>query len=277
MAHEPTEFTDTDLSAWIDGAWDAPQRARIEALLRENPQAAGRARLMAADRDAVRAHFAGVLDEPVPKVLADQVATGGGERGAGTRRWAQAAMAAGLLIAGGVVGAGLTWQWQGQRVAAAQSMASSSWVQRAALAHAVYTPEQRHPVEVRAQEDHLLRWLSRRSDLPLRLYDLREQGFELMGGRLVPESSARPSAQLMYEDASGRRVTVYLRKPEGNTSTAFRFAREGALNLFYWVDSECGYALVGDLPRERLLALAETIYRQESSEATGAGASTPAR
>jgi len=277
MAPERNDFSDTDLSGWLDGAFDDETRARIDTWLREHPEAAARVRLMGADRDAMRARFAGVVDEPVPESLVQQVARGGRARGVGASRWAQAAAVAGLLVTGGVVGGGLSWQWQGQRVAAARSLAATSWVQRAALAHAVYTPEQRHPVEVRAQEEHLLRWLSRRSDLPLHLYDLREQGFELMGGRLVPESSARPSAQLMYEDTAGHRVTVYLRKPEGNTSTEFRFAREGALNVFYWVDSECGYALVGDLPREHLLALAEAIHRQDPDDAPATKSDAPAR
>jgi len=45
----------------------------------------------------------------------------------------------------------------------------------------------RHAVEVRAQEEHLARWLTRRIDLPVKLFDLREQGFELIGGRLLPD------------------------------------------------------------------------------------------
>jgi anti-sigma factor RsiW len=38
--------------------------------------------------------------------------------------------------------------------------------------------------------------------------------------------------------------------------------------MFYWVEGQsehggaCGYALVGELPREKLLALAEAIYQQ---------------
>jgi anti-sigma factor RsiW len=83
-----------------------------------------------------------------------------------------------------------------------------------------------------------------------------------VGGRLLPDGPGK-SAQLMYEDASGTRVTVYLRKPERGTDAAFRYERQGELGLFYWVEDGAGYALVGALPRERLLALAEAIYRQD--------------
>jgi len=143
------------------------------------------------------------------------------------------------------------------------------------VGHGVYAPEVRHPVEVnvaqgsaaeqQAQEEHLARWLSKRLDMPVRLYDLRAQGFELVGGRLLPDA-AGPSAQLMYQNSGGQRITLYLRKPEAGASTAFRFQRDGELNLFYWVEDGFGSALVGKLPREQLLALAETIYKQ--AEAT---------
>jgi anti-sigma factor RsiW len=94
---------------------------------------------------------------------------------------------------------------------------------------------------------------------------------------LLPDA-AGPSAQLMYQaiaapgasgaDATPVRVTVYLRKPDSNTPAAFRYERQGELGLFYWVEGRsadggpCGYALVGALPRERLLALAEAIFSQ---------------
>ena len=185
-----------------------------------------------------------------------------------------------MFVLGGVVGAGLVWQTQvaSTRLAAADP----AWVTRAAVAHAVYVPEVRHPVEVKAQEEqHLSGWLTKRLDLPVKVFDLRAQGFELVGGRLLPDA-AGPSAQLMYQQvgtpaataASGAatakpvRVTVYLRKPERDTPAAFRYEQQGELGLFYWIEGAtatggpCGYALVGTLPRAQLLALAEAIYRQ---------------
>ena len=66
----------------------------------------------------------------------------------------------------------------------------------------------------------------------------------------------------MYQDTQGLRVTVYLRKPEKGTPAAFRYERQGDVGMFYWVESGAGYALVGNLPREQLLALAEAIYKQ---------------
>jgi anti-sigma factor RsiW len=157
---------------------------------------------------------------------------------------------------------------------------AQGWVQRAAFAHSVYVAEPRHAVEVKAQEEHLSRWLTRRIDIPVKLFDLRAQGFELVGGRLLPDGPGK-SAQLMYQDtpASGppRRVTVYLRKPEQGTDAAFRFEQQGAVGMFYWVEEGAGYALVGDLPKDTLLALAQAIYQQHPAMQPAAPASAASR
>ena len=276
----PDDFSDTDLSAWLDGELDATRRAQIDAWLREQPEAAARVRLWAADRDALRARFDPVLGEGVPPALVDTV-----WQHRAHPRWAQAAMVAGLLVAGAVVGAGGMWQWQGQRTASAIAAARTAdaagspagWVQRAALAHSVYAPEPRHPIEVKAQEEHLSRWLTRRIDIPVKLFDLRDEGFELMGGRLLPDAGGK-SAQLMYESLDAatpkQRVTVYLRKPDAAAPTAFSYRQQGELGQFYWVEAGAGYALVGTLPKERLLALAQAIYKQQPAPLA---ASAPAR
>lgn len=248
---------DKTLSAWLDGELPEPDRARVDAWLREQPDAAARVRLWAADAEALRARLGPVADEPVPDALQRAVWRRGGQHR--LRGWALAASAAGLLLLGGVLGAVLTWRSQQGAMLAAGTAAG--WVERAAYAHSVYVPEPRHAVEVKAQEEHLSRWLTARIKLPVKLFDLHDQGFELVGGRLLPDGPGK-SAQLMYQDNQGVRVTVYLRKPEDGTEAAFRYERQGELGLFYWVESGLGYALVGALPKDRLLALAESIYRQ---------------
>ena len=274
----PEDFTDTDLSAWLDGELDAERRAQLDALLREQPELAARARLWTADRDALRARLDPVLGEPVPAALLNKI-----WHHRAHPRWAQAAVAAGLLIVGALVGAGGMWQWQGQRLsemtaatlASSQAGTPAGWVQRAALAHSVYVPEPRHPIEVKAQEEHLSRWLTRRIDIPVKLFDLRDEGFELMGGRLLPDAGGK-SAQLMYESVDPatpkQRVTVYLRKPDSGAPTAFSYRQQGELGQFYWVEAGAGYALIGALPKERLLALAQAIYKQQPAPTAASGA-----
>jgi anti-sigma factor RsiW len=142
---------------------------------------------------------------------------------------------------------------------------ASAFARQAVLAHAVYAPEVRHPVEVEAaQQDHLVQWLSKRLGRALKVPNLQAQGYELVGGRLLPgEQGAR--AQFMYQAAAGDRITLYVGAVQGTApagETAFRFTQEGPAASFYWVDQGFGYALAGKLPRQRLLVLAESVYRQ---------------
>ena len=134
---------------------------------------------------------------------------------------------------------------------------------RAARAHMVYSPEVRHPVEVEAKEqEHLVKWLSKRLDMQLRVPLLTNEGFELLGGRLLPGVDG-PVAQFMYQDPTGKRLTLYVTKPhKGDELTAFRFAQEGKVSVFYWIDRDCGYALSGELDKTQLARVASSVYRQ---------------
>jgi anti-sigma factor RsiW len=259
------DIDDPTLHAWFDGELTPAQAAAVEDQVREQPALAARLRQWRADRECLRAELDPMLLEPVPLRLEQAVWQVPTRRHAGL--WAAGL---GLFVLGGAAGAallaGLTAWQSGLQAADAQ------WLQRAALAHAVYVPEKRHPVEVSVEQNHdnhLARWLTKRLDVPVKLFDLTSQGFNLVGGRLLPDERG-PSAQLMYEDAAGQRVTVYLRKPDTGpidpATAAFRYDRQGELGLFYWVEGQgaaaTGYALVGSVPRQQLLLLAEAIYRQ---------------
>lgn len=224
-----------------------------------------------AQRDALRRLHASVLDEPMPAALhtAARQAAQRQSRQAGWLRWG--GMAAGVLVA---FGAG--WlanaQWTGatsMRAQFARASGASEFVHAASIAHAVYSPEKRHPVEVAAAEQqHLVQWLSRRLDRPLRVPDLAAEGYTLVGGRLLP-GDAGARAQFMFETQDGQRVTLYLgalqdksQALQRGTESGFRYATEGLVPSFYWVDRGFGYALAGDLPRDTLMRLATRVYRQ---------------
>jgi anti-sigma factor RsiW len=71
-------------------------------------------------------------------------------------------------------------------------------------------------------------------------------------------------AHFMYQCNRGTRVTLYVRSDMGgNRSTAFRYAREGTVGVFYWVDSKVGYAVSSsDISKEDLLNVANAAYQQ---------------
>ena len=190
---------DTLLSAWLDGEVEGSEGAHAQAWLHENAEDAARVRLWAADRDALRARFAATLDEPVPERLTQTV----WRRSVHVdhRPWRLAAAGVAVLAVGMAVGVGIGAFWRGGSAREPAVAANPGWIQRAAVAHAVYAPEERHPVEVnvregdgarqREQEQHLSRWLTRRLSVPVKLFDLRSEGFELVGGRLLPMPTAR--------------------------------------------------------------------------------------
>ncbi len=103
---------------------------------------------------------------------------------------------------------------------------------------------------------------------------LQALGYKLEGGRLLPGGQG-PVAQFMYEDASGMRLTLYVTNeggaapaeprtgrllPAGNT--AFQFAQDGAVNVFYWIDGAFGYALSSYAGRTELARVSAEVYRQ---------------
>jgi anti-sigma factor RsiW len=135
---------------------------------------------------------------------------------------------------------------------------------RAAVAHATYSPEVRHPVEVGAdQEAHLVAWLSKRLGSPVRAPKLEDVGYSLVGGRLLPGDSG-PVAHFMYQCSRGTRVTLYVRtEASGNRETAFRYAEEGKVRVFYWVDRKLGYAISSaDISKDDLFKVANAVYQQ---------------
>ena len=172
------------------------------------------------------------------------------------------------MIALGGIAAALSWLAIGVIVGfvvrgAPANAPAPTLAHNAAVAHVVYTPEVRHPVEVGAdQQAHLVQWLSKRLSTPLKVPHLAEAGFDLVGGRLLPGDQG-PVAQFMYQDKQGRRLTLYVRSdPDEKRETAFRFAQEGKVGVFYWLDGRLAYALSGELPREQLLKVSEIAYQQ---------------
>ena len=47
-----------------------------------------------------------------------------------------------------------------------------------------------------------------------------------------------------------------------NQETAFRYAHEENIGVFYWIDGPFGYALTGDLKKHELLRVAQLVYQQ---------------
>ncbi len=302
----PSPITEADLHAWVDGQLAAERAAEVEAYLVARPEEAARVEAWRAQSRDLHRLFDPVLDEPWPARV--RRATAPGPR----VLWAPLAAAALLAMVTGAAGGwwlrgaaadrGVAMAQTGPRAAArsgdarlAASPALDAFAQRAAIAHAVYAPEVRRPVEVdAAHEEQLVRWLSRRLNAPLQAPDLASVGYALEGGRLLPGGQG-PVAQFMYRHADGIRLTLYVSNeigvgraasavgkgdgPTVGSTTAFRFATEGRVNVFYWVDGPFGYALSTEAPKPVLERVSSAVWAQlqrpvSANSASSAGSAT---
>lgn len=240
-----------ELHAYADDRLPPERRREVERWLAEHPEFRERIEVWRSQNAQLHEVFDAVLDEPVPARLtaASTVRKHLLPRMAAAVAWLALGVVLGFLLRG--------------QTTSLTTGSGASLPRQAAIAHAVYAPEVRHPVEVGAeQQNHLVGWLSNRLGTQLNPPRLNALGFELVGGRLLPGNSG-PVAQFMYQDARGQRLTLYVRTEAADgQETAFRFAREGSIGVFYWLDGSLGYALSGELPRNDLLKVATEVYRQ---------------
>jgi anti-sigma factor RsiW len=248
------------LSAFVDGELSPAEHAAVEAQLAQQPQAAARVAAWRAQKAGLQAlcgtpqrderggPSAGTGDADQPAFIVVRRPAPSWQRLGFAACWL--ALGAGLALALGPLAPRLTggaWNGLGGQ--------PPSFAERADIAYAVYTPEQRHPVEVAAsEEEHLINWLSKRLNRPLSVPSLQEYGYSLVGGRLLP-GEAGPAAQFMYENRSGARLTLYVTGISRN-ETAFRLFREGNRRTFYWVSDRMGYALSGAIAEGKLRSMA---------------------
>ena len=222
-------------------------------------------------KDLLRAMGQSIASEPIPPDMLHAAGQTGSAH-ANLQRWQRwGGMAAGVVLAFGLGwltrGVGLAdpgLQLAANPVHATQN--AGRFQGQAALAHVTFTPEIKHPVEVTAeQQAHLVQWLSKRLGRELQVPKLSAQGYELMGGRLLPgDDGAR--AQFMFQRADGLRLTLYVgavnetAAPASAQDTSFAFNQQANLASFYWVDRGFGYALSAALPKAELLNLAQAVY-----------------
>ncbi len=276
------DFLHDRINALVDGRLQPEDQAKAMAQLGGDAEALDTLRAWQAQRESLRALHRPLLDEAIPESLLAAARRSQQGQQQVDQWWRWGGMAAAVTLAFGV-----GWLSNGQlSKTSAQLMAAGkapqSFIHQASLAHAVYSPEVRHPVEVTAaQQEHLVQWLSKRVGKPLKVPVLAGQGYELVGGRLLPgEGGAR--AQFMFQNQAGLRLTLYLGSVDGGPAktgsagtaaappvekpnsqeTAFRYSADGPVPSFYWVEQGFGYALSGPVSKDELMKLAQLVYQQ---------------
>jgi anti-sigma factor RsiW len=264
-------MTDVELHEYVDGQLPEDRHADVQAWLAAHPDDAVRVAAWQALNEQLHGHFDPVLNEASPLRL--QAAARGRLPGRSARRfnWALAASFVGAVLLAGGLGGAIGYHARPAEQVVVAGDAPPPFARRAMVAHAVYSPDARRAVEVdAAHEDQLVRWLSKRLNAPLHVPQLQSLGYALEGGRLLPGNQG-PVAQFMYRDAAGGRLTLYVsNESPGAVGTAasapadaaFRFAHDGAVNSFYWVDGRWGYAISAGADRAVLAQVSAEVYRQ---------------
>lgn len=253
MNQTAPSFTEDDLHAYVDGQLPQDQQAKVATWLETNPEAAEMVAHWQAQNDELRAMFAPYAsDEPLDILQNPR------PRPEWLRRAAMIAGAAMIFGLGAISG-----HYGGPVTAPENVQIAESLPQQAQDAYLIYASEVRHPVEVYAEDhEHLAAWLGKRLESDnLKIPDLQVLGFSLVGGRLVPVDG-KPGAMFMYQNQTGERVTIMVRRDRDNQTTSFRSASSGRVETFYWVDGDFGYAVTGEIPRDLLQSIATEIYQQ---------------
>ncbi len=275
-----SEILQNKINTLVDSQLLPDEQAAAMVQISQDPESLATLRAWQTQREALRSLHRPLLDETIPNTLLAAARRSQKEYQQLDQWWRWGGMAAAVMLAFGVgwFSKGQLGNSFGQQLASNKTPAMQTFIHQASLAHAVFSPEVRHPVEVTAaQQEHLVQWLSKRVGKPLKVPILTTQGYELVGGRLLPgDGGAR--AQFMFQNPAGLRVTLYLGAVESNPTvktakndttpktdsqeTAFRYSADGPVPSFYWVEQGFGYALSGPISREELMKLAQLVYQQ---------------
>jgi anti-sigma factor RsiW len=239
------------LHAYVDELLEPAQRTEVARYLAQHPEAEQRVEAYRHQRELLRSAFASVLQEPVPARLAVERF---GRRPHPARRVA-------AVLVWVVLGALLGWFGRGEQVEPGRrTSADVELVQRARMAHVIYTAESPRADEVAAsQEQDMIRWLSKRMNAAVRVPDLSEFGFHALGGRLLP-GAVGPACQIMYQNAEGKRLTIYLARA-GGPPKPLGFGDDDRVHVVFWSDGTLAFAVSGELANEQLARIAAAVSR----------------
>ncbi len=232
--------TEAEIQAWIDDRLAPEARQRVDDWLAAHPEEAEAVlRMQRADR-RLREYFGTLEDDPLPEHW--QWLLEPSSRG---RRWRKRAAFVLLPLTGFLLG----WMLRGHGLGQRPDALENALLAPAAFAHGIYATDRQRPVELGAESCRkLARWVSDRMHADIVPPDLSAEGLAFIGGRLLP-STDRMAVQFLYEDAQGRRYSLYIRRQgRGWTGIGPRPAQrvEGTVRVAFWRQGEFAFALVGN-------------------------------
>lgn len=242
--------TDALLVAYVDGELDAEATREVERLIAADPRAQRAVELYRETAGLLRAACgehayaadAGRLLPAAPCVL---------QRAPRRFGWAVGAALA-ACVAGFAGGVG----WAGWPTPEQATLADE-----VAEYHAVYAREERHLVEVPAEQmNEITGWLGKRLERRLEVPDLAAEGLRFAGARMLVVGG-RPVAQLVYTRAQGLPLALCITKLAA-AAAPVRLEQHGAQRTALWLDGAYAYVAVGEAGEDKLRAIVEHAARQ---------------
>ncbi|PJY96662.1 anti-sigma factor family protein [Pseudomonas donghuensis] len=222
-----------ELHAYVDERLDSERRRAVELYLAANPEQAARVEAWRNDARQLRAALSGFAAQ-APNPRLDPANVRRELRRRRQRRWASAAV---LLLTLGIGGLG------GWQVREASLLASNPPMADAVQAHRLFADAK--ALDLSAQDPARLQaWLGEHFAHVGTLPDLSAYGFTPLGARLLSNEQG-PAALLLFEDARGQRVSLFLRSPGEHYARMPSGERtDGQLQARYWSRGDYNYALV---------------------------------
>jgi anti-sigma factor RsiW len=250
---EARNSEDWSLHAYADGEIAGQEARALDERLANDTEARAKVEAWRRQKSWLKEAFDPVLEEAVPPQIKAALRH---RQGFTLSPYAMAAALA-LLIIGAAAGWFANLQMNAPRAVQFADLAIE--------AHEIYTRENRHAVEVAANDsEHLTNWLSKRVGQKLVIPNLTARGYAFLGGRLLAAGD-QPAAQLMYEDANKRRITIFLTANQGGTETKFVIEEKHGITACYWLDGPLGFVIAGETSRDDIMGLANMVYRSFES------------
>lgn len=239
--------SERDLHAYVDHQLSDTDRRVLETWLASQPDEAAQVRGWQQDAQQLRAALSGALQQPANPALDPAMIRLRRQRQS-RRHLASAAV---LLIA---VSVGGFSGWQARELTLVRTSALP--MTDALQAYRLIAQQGMLPADYKVDgAGDMQRWLDRYFTQVSRLPDLTAAGFEPVSGRLLSTDEG-PAAMVMYEDASGHKVSFYVRPPGPKNTFLPKGSRsDGDLQADYWSGGGYNYAMVSpvDTPAAPLL------------------------
>jgi anti-sigma factor RsiW len=259
MTREPFAIDADALHAYADGQLGEAERAAVERHLAAHPEIAAEVAAWQRQNEAMHALFPSTAHESIPSRLSPHRLA---HHIRAERRQSVVNIAAAIALV--IIGSGIGWF--GRDYMTPTRAASDVLIDAAVTAHSLYIKEKTRAVEVAAEAPNLMTWLSNRITTPIDAPDLRADGYTFLGGRLLPsdpnDGVPAPAAQLMYENGSAERVTLYITAALPDKKEAWQFETRRGVEAYYWANDAVTCTIVADLPEDQLRMLGRKVFGQ---------------